>query len=331
MKYFLGLDVAKESFYAVLLDAAGETIFAQSFTNDAAGFTRLAQSLPQPDGTLALCEPTGAYGKRMQQALTGVVASMHELNAQSLQRFAFSQVRTKTDEADALAIARAARTLYLSEPKKLENCRVSRDLPREDLALWLAEFARLRSAIAMLKVQLQDVEQQVAPAAARVKQLRAKELKRLQEAQRNVTQEIEQAFQQLDDRQGQLLDSIPGVGLLTAATALVVVRDVRRFESADALKAYLGIYPRRRQSGKHEGRSHLAHHGHRLMRHMLWNAARAAVRVQHDGNPFRALYERLIAKHKSPPAAYAAVCRKLVQVIYGVLKSQKPFEYATSS
>ena len=34
----------------------------------------------------------------------------------------------------------------------------------------------------------------------------------------------------------------------TAAT-LVVVRDVSRFKTADSLKAYLGVYPRRQQSG----------------------------------------------------------------------------------
>ena len=125
----------------------------------------------------------------------------------------------------------------------------------------------------------------------------------------------------------ELIDSIPGIGPLSTAVLLVVVRDVQRFASADALKAYLGIYPRRKQSGKREGKSCLAHHGNRLVRHMLWNAAKAAVRMKHPQNPFRALFDRLVAKGKSQPAAYGAVCRKLVQVVFGVLKSQTPFQF----
>jgi len=63
-------------------------------------------------------------------------------------------------------------------------------------------------------------------------------------------------------------------------------------------------------------------------RDVLWNAAKAAVRVKHPHNPFRQLFDRLVAKGKSKPSAYGAVSRKLVQVIYGVLKSQTPFQYA---
>ncbi len=120
---------------------------------------------------------------------------------------------------------------------------------------------------------------------------------------------------------------IPGLGPISTAATLVVVRDVSRFRSADALKAFLGIYPRRNQSGKREKPSHLARHGNALMRHVLWNAAKAAVIVKHPANPFRQLLERLMAKGRSYSYAIGVVCRKLVQVIYGVLKSQTTFQF----
>ena len=89
----------------------------------------------------------------------------------------------------------------------------------------------------------------------------------------------------------------------------------------------MGVYPRRNQTGKTERKSRMATNGNKLAKHMLWNAAKAAARVKHAGNPFRALYDRLKAKGKSAAAAFGAVCRKLVQVIYGVLKSQTPFQF----
>ena len=43
--------------------------------------------------------------------------------------------------------------------------------------------------------------------------------------------------------------TIPGVGLISAATLVAVVGDVRRFRSARKLVGYLGLDPRVRQSG----------------------------------------------------------------------------------
>jgi hypothetical protein len=47
-------------------------------------------------------------------------------------------------------------------------------------------------------------------------------------------------------------------------------------------------------------------------------------------NPFKALFDRLIAKGKLYGQAIGAVLRKLVQTVYGVLKSQTPFYFPQS-
>ena len=331
MRYFLGLDVAKDSFVAVLLDEAGQLVGSATFANHLDGFTELLAWLPAPAQTIGVCEPTGVYNQHLKQTLATALESLHEINSQTLKQYAFSQVRTKTDHADALAIADAARTLFLSHPEKLAKSRVSWSPQRENLALWLAEYDRLRKVIATLRLQIGDLDHHAAPAARQVQKRRRQELKRLLAQQDDVKRQIELAYQQLDDAQARLVDSIPGIGPLSTAAALVVIRDVSRFRSADALKAYLGIYPRRNQSGPREKRSHLAHHGNKLMRHVLWNAAKAAVKVKHEGNPFHRLFDRLIAKGRTYNHAIGAVCRKLVQVIYGVLKSQTPFHYSPST
>jgi len=66
----------------------------------------------------------------------------------------------------------------------------------------------------------------------------------------------------------------------------------------------------------------MAKHDNKLMRHMLWNAAKCAARHNHV---CRDLFERLIVKGKSAPAAYGAVARELAQIIYGVLKTLTKF------
>jgi transposase len=311
----------------VLLDEAGNPPRRASFANSADGFGQLLAWLPDPARTIAVCEPTGVYGQRLKLALATALESLHEINAQTLRRFSFSQVRTKTDEADALGIADATRTLFLSKPEILAQSRVSCGEKRENLALWLGEYSRLRLAIATLRQQIALLDHHIAPDASLVQRRRRAELKRLLAEQKFVLARVQQAYATLDDQQAQLVDSIPGLGVISTAAVLVVVRDVQRFRSADALKAYLGLYPRRNQSGPRERPAHLARHGSRLVRHVLWNAAKAAIRVKHPQNPFRLLFDRLVAKGKSQATAIGAVCRKLVQVIYGVLKSQIPFHY----
>ena len=331
MRYFLGLDVAKDSFVAALLDDAGQVVGTASFANNVEGLSELLAWLPAPAQTIGVCEPTGVYNQHLKQTLATALESLHEINSQTLKQFAFSQVRTKTDQADALAIADAARTLFLSKPEKLAKSRVSWSPQRENLALWLAEYDRLRKSIAMLRQQIGDLDHHAAPDARIVQKRRQQELKRLLAQQDQVKRQIESVCEQLDDAQARRVDSIPGIGPLSTAATLVIVRDVQRFRSADSLKAYLGIYPRRNQSGPRERPSHLAHHGNRLMRHVLWNAAKAAVKVKHKGNPFRLFFDRLLAKGRSYNYAIGAVCRKLVQVIYGVLKSQTKFQFADST
>jgi transposase len=329
MKFFLGLDIAKDSFVAVVLDDQGRVVQQGTFANASTGFGELLDWLPDPRATLALCEPTGVYGKRLQQALVNALGGLHEINAQSLRRFSFSQVQTKTDQADAAAIAHAARTLYLSRPDLLEKSRVVCDAGRDNLALWLSEYDRLRAAIVALRNQIAGLAHHTAPDANAVRLRRQTELDLLLRQRKEVVAKIVELYRQSDDRQARLIKSIPGLGPLATAATLVVVRNVERFASCDALKGYLGTYPARRQSGPWEAPAHLAHHGNRLLRHILWNCAKAAVWHKHPHNPFKQLFDRLRARGLSYAAAIGAVVRKLVQTIYGVLKTQTPFRYPT--
>jgi transposase len=327
MKHFLGMDIGKESIKAALVDTDGEVLKTSSFDNDSKGFAELLMWLECPDETVGVCEPTGAYGKRLKQSLANAIGSLHEINSAVLKRCSFSQIQTKTDEADARSIAQAARVLHLTNQKVLNNTRVFCDLDRESLALLLNEYDRLRKNIAVLRQQLDNLDQHIAPVAASIRERRQRELAWLLQSQEEVRREIIRCYERTNDRQADLIDSIPGIGPLSTAALIAVVGDIERFPSADALKGYLGLYPRRDQTGKRERKSRMAHHGNKLVKHMLWNAAKAAVRVKHPANPFRALYERMVSKGKCAAAAYGAVCRKLVQVVYGVLKSQKPFQF----
>ncbi|MGH3627018.1 MAG: IS110 family transposase, partial [Sciscionella sp.] len=121
----------------------------------------------------------------------------------------------------------------------------------------------------------------------------------------------------------ELLRSIPGVGETTLASILAYLPDTSLFKSAKQVAAWIGLNPRQHQSGSSvRGRTFLAKTGHATLRKALYMPALVACRY----NPvLKAFYERLVAAGKNRKAAVCAVMRKLVHMIFGVLKHQQPF------
>jgi transposase len=322
-RFTLGIDVGKDTLVACLFDpGGGEAKPPTAFDNTAAGLRRLLAFLPDPARTRVVFESTGVYGKRLTHALDGAVASLHQLNPRLIKRRVSSSIQTKTDHADARAIARVGHDLALTDPRVLEHARVRFDPAREDLALWLAEFHRLSDHAAALKARIQAAGHNPAAATKTLLTRLRRELAQTERHKAEVAALMDQAATTLDAAGVELISSIPGIGRATAATLLARIGDVRRFESADALKGYLGLYPRRIQSGKHEAPSRMATHGCKLVRHMIWNCAKVAARFNPD---CKDLFDRLHARGKHAAACYGAVARKLIQLVFGVLRHQQPF------
>ncbi len=120
-----------------------------------------------------------------------------------------------------------------------------------------------------------------------------------------------------------LLKSIPGVGKVVA-TRMLMLMGSREFKSASQCAAYLGLVPVERLSGTSvKGRSRLSKAGNPAIRAKLYMAAVVATRYNPD---IQAQYERLTKKGKSKMSALGAAMRKLVQICFGVLKHQKPYQ-----
>ena len=69
------------------------------------------------------------------------------------------------------------------------------------------------------------------------------------------------------------LSSVPGVGVLTAIAFVTAIDDPRRFRRATDVGAYLGLTPRRYQSGRVDRAGRISKRGDRLARSLLYEAA----------------------------------------------------------
>jgi transposase len=120
-----------------------------------------------------------------------------------------------------------------------------------------------------------------------------------------------------------LITSIPGVGKTTAAKLLAYLVDVRRFKNGKALAAFIGVTPRLRLSGSSvRGRSMISRSGNERVRHSLYMPALVALKH----NPLVSVFGiRLRAAGLALKAVVAACMHKLVMLVYGILKSGRPF------
>jgi transposase len=127
------------------------------------------------------------------------------------------------------------------------------------------------------------------------------------------------------------LDSIPGIGAVTAAVLTAGMVDVERFATPGKLVKYFGILPIEVASGvdrdgnpRGPKRYVMSPRGNDLVRRYLWMAALSAVRH----NPaVRALYARVVKKHPDRKAiAIGHAMRKLLHLAFAVWKTGKPFD-----
>jgi transposase len=127
------------------------------------------------------------------------------------------------------------------------------------------------------------------------------------------------------------LDSIPGIGAVSAAVLTAFIVDIDRFATPGKLVAYFGTLPIEASSGvDRDGKARgprrfvMSRRGNDLVRRYLWMAALSAIRF----NPaVRALYARVAAKHpQRKSVAVGHAMRKLLHLVFAVWKSGKSFD-----
>lgn len=120
------------------------------------------------------------------------------------------------------------------------------------------------------------------------------------------------------------LHTIPGIGMIAAATILAEIGDINRFKSSSALVAFAGIDPTVRQSGEFiSTHNHMSKRGSPYLRHAIFLAATTC---SFHNSPLNAYYKKKREQGKHHLTATGAVARKLTTVIYAVLRDGKPYE-----
>ena len=120
-----------------------------------------------------------------------------------------------------------------------------------------------------------------------------------------------------EDATCQRLMTIPGVGPLTALAYVATIDDPRRFRHASDVGAYLGLTPRRYQSGAVDRSGSITKAGDTMLRSLLFEAAHVLLTRRGAACELRTWGQALIAR-AGLRRATVAVARKLAVVMHRV-------------
>lgn len=125
-----------------------------------------------------------------------------------------------------------------------------------------------------------------------------------------------------EDEQVQLLETITGVGAISAVTVTAEIGDISRFPSHEQVVSYAGLDPTVRQSGDHEARGSISKEGSAVLRWILGQCANNV--VMHGNEYFSTFYNRL-KERKNDQIARTATARKVLVSMYYMLTREEEF------
>jgi transposase len=116
-----------------------------------------------------------------------------------------------------------------------------------------------------------------------------------------------------------LLATVPGVGLIVAATFVSVIDEAKRFKNPHAVGAYLGLVPSEATTGGPDKRrlGSTTKQGNRMARTMLIQAAWSISRSRDKNDPLKRWVDH-VAESRHKRVAVVGLARKLAGVLWAM-------------
>ena len=128
------------------------------------------------------------------------------------------------------------------------------------------------------------------------------------------------------DRVVRRLMSVPGVGVVVALAYIAVIDDPARFKRASSVGAYLGLTPRRYQSGEVDMAGRISKCGDALLRSYLFEAANVSADA-HSRTCKLKTWGLALAARIGMRRAKVAVARKLAVIMHRIWRDDRDFAW----
>jgi transposase len=327
VKQVVGIDVGQKELVVCLgrmyEDWSPELYAHKVFRNTDKGRVALLlwvkKMIAEPVNVRYVMEATGVYHESLAYFLDEKGYELSVVLPNKISNyFRTLEVKTVTDKTASEAIA-----LFGLE-RKLDRWQRPKAIFKQ-----LKQLTRERDQIVaertMIKNQLHAEEVEAEPNNHTIVRLKQR-IQLLNKQERTIGGEIAAVIKNDKDLQQivLLICTLPGIGLLTAAGVLGETNGFELIRNKRQLTSYAGLDIREKQSGTSvKGKARISKRGNRYLRKALHFPALSAIR--HDER-FKAIFVRLVSKHGIKMKAAVAVQRRLLEMIYIIYKTNKPYD-----
>jgi Transposase and inactivated derivatives len=299
---YVGIDVGK-TWLDVALWGSDE---AWRVSNDEAGVAKIMEWIKGLKPRLIAVEATGGYEQLAVQTMlldSQPVAVVNPTRVRALSKA--TGKLAKTDVIDARLIAEYAFKIHpeAQEPKEANEIRLNALVTRREqlVVMRTAEQNRLGTVLNSLRA---DVDEHIEWMDVRITELE---------------EQINELIDSLPEwrEQAERLDSIPGVGMITAMTVLAEMPELGQLDR-QKIAALAGLAPFNNDSGKKRGKRRIFG-GRKGIRRVLYMACLSATKC----NPvIRSLYQRLMNKGKLFKVALTACMHKMLTIMNAMTRDR---------
>jgi transposase len=325
INWFLGIDISSTTLDVSILTSGNEKEYAHKrFSNDVPGFKEilgwLKSSGVKVKQSWFCMEHTGIYGLELCCFLSQKKLSYTMYSPLHIKRM-MGIVRGKNDKADSKMIAQFA-YLYRDRLKPSE-------MPSKTL-ISLRILINHRQSLVKRKSELKQQghamdRMELIVNVSFVARCITREIEWLEREIEKTEQEMVQLISQDEfvKTNFELLNSVPGIGLVVASTFLVQTKNFEAFETGRQLACYTGSAPFEYQSGSSiRGRTKTHPIANRQLKALLTNSAYAALRYDPE---IKKYYERKTSEGKAPMTVINAIRCKQIYRMFSVIKRGTPF------
>ena len=140
---------------------------------------------------------------------------------------------------------------------------------------------------------------------------------------KTIAEQVNQMLRECSIPEIELLKTFPGISDLSAVGLMIEIQTVKRFAEAKKLASFFGVHPVYKISGDGVGGIKMSKQGRKAPRQILYMIALSAIQC----NPLiRAIYEKHQQQGKHNMAAMGICMHKILRILYGMLKHNKPFD-----
>lgn len=325
MKQNVGIDISKDDFKSSLSVLTSEfdvlTLGAKTLANSANGFTDLLEWVKAtgeekiaPTFTM---EATGVYYESLAYFLIEQGYEVYVVLPNQSKKYAESLgAKSKTDKIDAKILAQMGIERKLRSWRPLSPCFITlKQLTRERDAI-IQERTNVGNQLHAYKHQGKINSTSIGRSEKRIVILNAQ----IKEIEKEIA-EVVKHDKKLNERFNNI-QSIPGVGLITAVTIVAETNGFASINSIKQLTSFAGLDVRIIESGLWKGKSRISKKGNSHIRKALYFPTFTKIKID---NKTQQYYERLKLKKAKPMIAAVAIQRKLLGLIYTLWKKDEKF------